>query len=87
MSAAEAIGPREFVLLNRARQGSAPHVVMTKEGDDTERLAAKRLVERGIFVRSFPAAGRYNVLRRFYQLTEHGRACPVILQPHPRCQP
>jgi len=64
----EIIGPREAVLLLRAKNSQARLVVT---GDERERLAAGRLVARGLLIREWEHGTPY--LRRFYSLTERGK--------------
>jgi hypothetical protein len=64
----EVVGPREAALMLRAKNSQA-RLVMTC--GERERLAAGRLVARGLLIREWEHGTPY--LRRFYSLTERGK--------------
>lgn len=65
------VGRSQAELLSRARRPNGSGQLMTK--GEIERMAARRLVERGLLERSFPGAPDGAALRRFYRLTPLGR--------------
>lgn len=69
----EQVGARELELLLRARRSSAGTLVLPHDRErNAERMAARRLVERGLLREPNAMGGRSTGWLYFYGLTERG---------------
>ncbi len=81
----ETVGARELELLLLARSGPAGKVVVLHtRASNAERMAARRLVERGLLRAPYPLGGAPGTWKQergrisrvwLYELTERGRTC------------